>query len=47
MAYRARATMDRYADRDDTGGSHLLREGDQQVRRPQQPGPHRGREVGH
>ncbi|MFE4415879.1 hypothetical protein [Streptomyces sp. NPDC056821] len=45
-ADRARATMDRYADREDTDGPHPVREDDQQVHRPQQPGPYRGREAG-
>ncbi|MFC9625808.1 MobF family relaxase [Streptomyces sp. NPDC056930] len=46
-ADRARATMDRYADRENTDGPHPVREDDQQAHRPQQPGPHRGREAGH
>ncbi|MFB7501761.1 hypothetical protein ACFC09_45180 [Streptomyces sp. NPDC056161] len=43
----ARATMDRYADREDTGGPRQVREDDQQAHRPQQPGVHRGRSAGH
>ncbi|MEU7428758.1 hypothetical protein [Streptomyces sp. NPDC040750] len=45
-ADRARATMDRYADGKDTGAAHPVREDDQQAHRPQEPGPHRGREAG-
>ncbi|MFI1607769.1 hypothetical protein ACH4YN_37625 [Streptomyces griseofuscus] len=46
-ADRARATMDRYAHRDDAERPHPVREDDQQAHRPQEPGPHRGREAGH
>ncbi|MFF8910912.1 MobF family relaxase [Streptomyces olivaceoviridis] len=46
-ADRARATMDRYAHRDDAERQHPVREDDQQGHRPQEPGPHRGREAGH
>ncbi|MFI1510245.1 MobF family relaxase [Streptomyces sp. NPDC020597] len=46
-ADRARTTMNRYARRDDADTAHPVREDDQQAHRPQQPGPHRGREVGH
>ncbi|MER6075873.1 hypothetical protein ABT187_45425 [Streptomyces sp. NPDC001817] len=46
-ADRARATMDRYAHRDDAERPHPVREDDQQPHRPQEPGPHRGREAGH
>ncbi|ALO91298.1 TraA-like protein [Streptomyces hygroscopicus subsp. limoneus] len=46
-AYRARATMDRYAHRDGAERQHPVREDDQQGHRPQEPGPHRGREAGH
>ncbi|GGT64765.1 hypothetical protein GCM10010207_75010 [Streptomyces atratus] len=46
-ADRARATMDRYADRENTDGPHPVREDDPQPHRRQQPGPHRGREGGH
>ena len=45
-ADRARATMDRYASRNDADGPHPVREDDQQAHYPQQPGPHRGRETG-
>ncbi|MEV2215034.1 hypothetical protein AB0H86_26950 [Streptomyces sp. NPDC050997] len=38
-ADRARATMDRYADREDTGGPHPEREDDQRAHQPHQPGP--------
>ncbi|GGQ33702.1 hypothetical protein GCM10010249_60250 [Streptomyces roseolilacinus] len=49
----ARARADRVlADRatgqdDDIGAVRLVRPDDQQAHRPQQPGPHRGREAGH
>ncbi|MFF3919155.1 hypothetical protein ACFYZB_38055 [Streptomyces sp. NPDC001852] len=46
-ADRARATMDRYAHRDDAERPHPVREDDQRAHRPQEPGPHRGREAGH
>ncbi|MET7889182.1 hypothetical protein [Streptomyces avermitilis] len=46
-ADRARATMDRYAHRDDADDAHPVREDDQQAHRPQEPGPYRGREAGH
>ncbi|MFL4953281.1 MobF family relaxase [Streptomyces sp. MMS24-I31] len=40
-ADRARATMDRYADREDTSGPHPAREDDQRAHQPHQPGPGR------
>ncbi|MFG2386217.1 hypothetical protein [Streptomyces avermitilis] len=48
-ADRARATMDRYAEQDDADAARPrpVRQGDQQAHRPQEPGPHRGREAGH
>ncbi|MFI6936792.1 hypothetical protein [Streptomyces sp. NPDC050287] len=46
-ADRARATMDRYAHRDDADDAQPVREDDQRAHRPQEPGPHRGREAGH
>ncbi|WP_225827121.1 hypothetical protein [Streptomyces naphthomycinicus] len=46
-ADQARATMDRYAHRDDAQRPRPVREDDQQAHRPQEPGPHRGREAGH
>jgi len=46
-ADRARATMDRYAHRDDADDAHPVREDDQRAHRPQESGPHRGREAGH
>ncbi|MET8077941.1 hypothetical protein [Streptomyces sp. NPDC005303] len=46
-ADRARATMDRYAHRDDADDAHPVREEDQRAHPPQEPGPHRGREAGH
>ncbi|MFC8837386.1 hypothetical protein ACFT8V_30010 [Streptomyces griseoincarnatus] len=38
-ADRARATMDRYADLEDTGGPHPQRENDQRAHQPHQPDP--------
>ncbi|MFJ1673188.1 MobF family relaxase [Streptomyces bottropensis] len=46
-ADRSRATMDRYAEQDDTDGAQPVRQDDQRAHRPQEPGPHRGREAGH
>ncbi|WP_254402626.1 hypothetical protein [Streptomyces sp. AC555_RSS877] len=46
-ADRARATMDRYAEQDDADAVRPVRQDDQQAHRPQEPGPHRGREAGH
>ncbi|MGJ5748653.1 hypothetical protein FB563_6190 [Streptomyces puniciscabiei] len=46
-ADQARATMDRYAHRDDAERPHTVRENDQQGHRLQEPGPHHGREAGH
>ncbi|MFJ7146738.1 hypothetical protein ACIQVT_00750 [Streptomyces sp. NPDC100445] len=48
-ADRARATMDRYPEQDDADAAHPrpVRQGDQRAHRPQEPGPHRGREAGH
>ncbi|MFJ3513120.1 MobF family relaxase [Streptomyces luteogriseus] len=46
-ADRARTTMNRYARRDDAETPHPMCEDDQQAHRPQQPGPHRGRDAGH
>ncbi|MGW2952807.1 MobF family relaxase [Streptomyces eurythermus] len=46
-ADRARATMGRYTYRDAVERPHPVREDDQQAHRPQEPGPHRGREAGH
>ncbi|MDN3297601.1 hypothetical protein QWM81_26900 [Streptomyces ficellus] len=46
-ADRARATMDRYAEQDDADAVRPVRQDDQQAHRPQEPGPHRGRETGH
>ncbi|WP_234384574.1 hypothetical protein [Streptomyces sp. MMG1121] len=43
----SRAHADRFAEQDDADGVHPVREDDQQAHRPQGPGPHRGREVGH
>ncbi|MEW9513682.1 hypothetical protein [Streptomyces bacillaris] len=47
VADRAHTTMNRYTRRDDTETPHPVRPDDQQAHRPQQPGPHRGREAGH
>ncbi|WP_431777042.1 hypothetical protein [Streptomyces cucumeris] len=46
-ADQARTTMDRYAHCDDAQKPHPVRKDDQQAHRPQEPGPHRGREAGH
>ncbi|MEW2577795.1 hypothetical protein [Streptomyces syringium] len=46
-ADRARTTMNRYTRRDDAETPHPVRPDDQQAHRPQEPGPHRGREAGH
>ncbi|MER6571691.1 hypothetical protein ABT288_37345 [Streptomyces sp. NPDC001093] len=43
----SRARADRYADPHDADAAHPVRENDQQAHHPRQPGPHRGREVGH
>ncbi|MGW2426506.1 hypothetical protein ACWC0C_46315 [Streptomyces sp. NPDC001709] len=43
----SRARTDRYAAQDDADGAHPVRPNDQQMHRPQQPAPHRGREAGH
>ncbi|MFE5560321.1 hypothetical protein [Streptomyces sp. NPDC056544] len=37
----------RYAEPDDADAAHPVRRDDQQAHRPQEPGPHRGRETGH
>jgi hypothetical protein len=42
---RTRAT--RYAGQDDSDTPRPVRQGGQQAHRPQEPGPHRGREAGH
>ncbi|MER6736492.1 MobF family relaxase [Streptomyces puniciscabiei] len=42
----SRARADRYADPDDSDAGHPVRQDDQQERRPQGPGPYRGREAG-
>ncbi|MGW1819435.1 MobF family relaxase [Streptomyces sp. NPDC002125] len=46
-ADRAHTTMDRYSHRDDAEMPQPGRPDDQQALRPQEPGPHRGREAGH
>ncbi len=46
-ADRAHTTMDRYTRRDDAEPPHPAHGDDQQAHRPQEPGPHRGREAGH
>ncbi|WP_146228961.1 MobF family relaxase [Streptomyces sp. NWU339] len=45
-ADQARKTMNRYADRKETGAPHPGREDDQCAHRPQQPDPHHGPEAG-
>ncbi|WP_406483265.1 hypothetical protein [Streptomyces platensis] len=42
----SRARSGRYAEHDDANGAHPVHQDDQQAHRPQQPGPHRGREAG-
>ncbi|MFD3681954.1 MobF family relaxase [Streptomyces sp. NPDC058613] len=42
---RTRAT--RYAEQDDADGAQPVRQNDQRAHRPQESGPHRGREAGH
>ncbi|MEU4730777.1 relaxase domain-containing protein [Streptomyces sp. NPDC023588] len=42
---RTRAT--RYAGHEDADAARPVRQDDQQAHRPQEPGPHRGREAGH
>ncbi|MFE6727755.1 MobF family relaxase [Streptomyces californicus] len=46
-ADRAHTTMDRSKLRDDAEMPHPAHGDDQQAHRPQEPGPHRGRETGH
>ncbi|MEU1696678.1 hypothetical protein ABZ590_36295 [Streptomyces hirsutus] len=41
-ADQARKTMNRYADRKETGAPNSGREDDQRAHRPQQPDPHHG-----
>ncbi|MFG2600748.1 MobF family relaxase [Streptomyces sp. NPDC048462] len=43
----ARTRANQYAPPDDADAAHPVRRDDQQAHRPQEPGPHRGREVGH
>ncbi|MFJ5657167.1 MobF family relaxase [Streptomyces microflavus] len=45
-ADRAHTTMDRYTPRDDAEPPHPARRDGQQAHRPQEHGPHRGREAG-
>ncbi|MGY0071912.1 hypothetical protein ACWZEH_35295 (plasmid) [Streptomyces sp. QTS137] len=42
----SRTRADRYAEQDDADGVRPVRQDDQQAHRPQEPGPHRGREAG-
>ncbi|MFD8391086.1 hypothetical protein ACFV2N_18275 [Streptomyces sp. NPDC059680] len=42
----SRARADRYTEQDDADPVHPVRQDDQRAHRPQQPGPHRGREAG-
>lgn len=46
-ADRAHTTMNRYTRRDDAETPHPVRRDDQQAHRPEEPGPHRGREAAH
>ncbi|MDJ1645212.1 MobF family relaxase [Streptomyces pakalii] len=46
-ADRAHTTMDRYTPRADAKTPHPGRRDGQQAHRPQEPGPHRGRDAGH
>lgn len=43
----SRTRADRYAEQDDADGAQPVRQDDQRAHRPQEPGPHRGREAGH
>ncbi|AKJ15696.1 hypothetical protein ABB07_38270 [Streptomyces incarnatus] len=43
----SRARADRYTEQDEAGPVHPVRQDDQRAHRPQQPGPHSGREAGH
>jgi hypothetical protein len=43
----SRARAGRYAEQDDADGAQPVRQDDQRAHRPQEPGPHRGREAGH
>jgi hypothetical protein len=43
----SRVRADHYAEQDDADGAHPVCQDDQQAYRPQEPGPHRGRKVGH
>ncbi|MEV5049341.1 MobF family relaxase [Streptomyces griseoincarnatus] len=43
----SRIRADRYAEQDDADGAQPVRQDDQRAHRPQEPGPHRGREAGH
>lgn len=43
----SRTRADRYAEQDDADGPQPVRQDDQRAHRPQEPGPHRGREAGH
>ncbi|WP_331722344.1 MobF family relaxase [Streptomyces canus] len=43
----SRTRADRYAEQDDADGVQPVRQDDQREHRPQEPGPHRGREAGH
>ncbi|MGW1007726.1 MobF family relaxase [Streptomyces sp. NPDC002520] len=43
----SRVRADRYTDQGDADAVRPVRQDDQQAHRPQEPGPHRGREAGH
>jgi len=45
-ADKSRRAMERSADREDVPAPHPVREDDQEAHRPQEPGPHQGREAG-
>ncbi|MER7569442.1 hypothetical protein ABTZ93_42180 [Streptomyces sp. NPDC097941] len=43
----SRTRADRYAEQDDADGTQPVRLDDQRAHRPQEAGPHCGREAGH
>lgn len=43
----SRTRADRYAEQGNADGAQPARQDDQRAHRPQEPGPHRGREAGH
>ncbi|MGW6951757.1 MobF family relaxase [Streptomyces xanthophaeus] len=46
-AEASRTRADRYAEQGHADGAQPVRQDDQRAHRPQEPGPHRGREAGH